>query len=149
MSVRGAGVQYATLVIMYAHDEVRGWDEEGPPDEVVDAASTLLRMLADPTRMRILWVLSVREYDVAALTEQVGGVRPAVSQHLAKLKLAGLVESRKSGRRSLYRVRGVHVRALLTEVFSAADHQTAGMPDHESSAARVGVARDVSARGAG
>ncbi|WP_280513290.1 ArsR/SmtB family transcription factor [Gordonia hydrophobica] len=98
---------------------------------MVDAASTLLRMLSDPTRMRILWTLSVRESDVTELTEQVGGARPAVSQHLAKLKLAGLVQSRKSGRRSLYSVRGVHVRTLLIEVFSAADHQIAGLPDHE------------------
>lgn len=116
---------------MYAHNEERGWNESGPPEEVVDAASTLLRMLADPTRMRILWALSVRECDVASLTDQVGGARPAVSQHLAKLKLAGLVSSRKDGRRSVYSVRGVHVRSLLTEVFSAADHQTAGLPDHE------------------
>lgn len=132
---------------MYAHDEIRGWDAEGPPEEVVDTASTLLRMLADPTRMRILWFLSVREYDVAELTEQVGGARPAVSQHLAKLKLAGLVQSRKSGRRSLYSVRGVHVRGLLTEVFSAADHQTADMPDHESSAARVAMEGGDAAKG--
>lgn len=122
---------------MYAHDEVRGWDESGPPETVVDAASVLLRMLADPTRMRILWALGVRESDVASLTDQVGGARPAVSQHLAKLKLAGLVQSRKSGRRSVYSVRGVHVRSLLTEVFSAADHQIAGMPDHESTVMQV------------
>lgn len=135
---------------MYAHDEARGWDATGPPDDVVDVASTLLRMLADPTRMRILWVLSVREHDVAALTEQVCGARPAVSQHLAKLKLAGLVQSRKVGRRSLYSVRGVHVRSLLTEVFSVADHQTARMPDHESSTSRVGATElDEWSRGTG
>lgn len=125
---------------MYAHDEYREWDEGGPSEEVVDAASTLLRMLADPTRMRILWVLSVREYDVEALTEQVGGMRPAVSQHLAKLKLAGMVQSRKSGRRSVYSIRGVHVRSLLTEVFSAADHRTGGMSDHELPVTRTGAA---------
>lgn len=116
---------------MYAHDEERGWDEAGPPDEIVDTASTLLRMLADPTRMRILWLLGTRECDVATVTDLVGGARPAVSQHLAKLKLAGLVQVRKDGRRSLYKTRGIHVHALLTDVFSAADHQLGGMPDHD------------------
>lgn len=116
---------------MYAHDKRRGWDESTPPGETVETASTLLRMLADPTRMRILWLLGAREYDVTALTEELGSARPAVSQHLAKLKLAGLVHSRKSGQRSLYSVRGVHVRELLAEVFSAADHHVNDLPDHQ------------------
>lgn len=117
---------------MYAHDKRRGWEESTPPAEIVDAAATLLRMLADPTRMQILWLLSLRDYDVASLTEELGGARPAVSQHLAKLKLAGLVHSRKSGQRSLYSVRGVHIRQLLAEVFSTADHHINNLPDHQA-----------------
>lgn len=123
---------------MYAHDEVRGWGAQGPSDDVIDTASSLLRMLADPTRMRILWILGQREYDVAALTDDLQAARPAVSQHLAKLKLAGLVQSRKEGRRSLYSVRDLHLQELLTEVFSAADHQTNAVPDH-----RRPIAHDI------
>lgn len=118
---------------MYAHDEVRGWGAQGPSDEVIDAASVLLRMLADPTRMRILWLLGQGECDVAALAEDLQVARPAVSQHLAKLKLAGLVQSRKDGRRSLYSLRDLHLQELLIEVFSAADHQTNALPDHRCS----------------
>ncbi|MFF8432484.1 ArsR/SmtB family transcription factor, partial [Streptomyces sp. NPDC016566] len=39
---------------------------------------------------------------VTHLADRVGGALPAVSQHLAKLKLAGLVSSRREGRRQVY-----------------------------------------------
>jgi DNA-binding transcriptional ArsR family regulator len=131
---RSEQVHYDRLVHMYAHDEVRGWGAQGPSDDVIDAASVLLRMLADPTRMRILWLLGQREYDVATLAEDLQTARPAISQHLAKLKLAGLVQSSKDGRRSVYSLRGLHLHELLTEVFSAADHQANALPDHRYNA---------------
>lgn len=88
-------------------------------------------MLADPTRFRMMWLLSGSEYDVTTLAEAVGTARPAVSQHLAKLKLAGLVSVRRDGRRAVYRVRGGHVRRLLGEAVEAADHHVTGRPDHD------------------
>jgi DNA-binding transcriptional ArsR family regulator len=54
----------------------------------------------------------------------------APSQHLAKLRLAGLVTLRRDGQRTLYRARGGHVR-LLAEVMNAADHHVHGIPDHD------------------
>ena len=116
---------------MYAHDESGDQWSRLPPDDQVEAASTSLRMRADPTRMRMLWLLSGDEYDVASLAAAVAIARPAVSQHLAKLKLAGLVSQRRDGRRILYRARGGHVRRLLAEVMNAADHHIHGIPDHD------------------
>jgi len=104
---------------------------EVPPRVQVNAAVESFRMLADGTRLRILWLLCGGEYDVTALTEQVGAARPAVSQHLAKLRLAGLVTTRRDGRRVLYRARGGHVRRLLSEALEAAGHVVQGLPDHE------------------
>ena len=88
------------------------------------------RMLADPTRLRILWLLCQAESDVSGLAAQVAVARPAVSQHLGKLRLAGLVATRREGRRAVYRARGGHVRRLLDEALSAADHHLTGAPDH-------------------
>ncbi len=88
-------------------------------------------MLADATRLRMMWLLCGAEYDVTTLAEAVGIARPAVSQHLAKLKLAGLVAVRRDGRRAVYRVRGGHVRRLLGEAVEAADHRVTGRPDHD------------------
>lgn len=92
---------------------------------------TALRMLADGTRLRLLWLLREGEHDVGGLAAAVGAARPAVSQHLAKLLLAGLVSSRREGRRVLYRARGGHVRRLVTEAFFAADHLVSGLAEHD------------------
>jgi DNA-binding transcriptional ArsR family regulator len=104
---------------------------ELPPAAQVEVAVDAFRMLADPTRLRMMWLLSGGEYDVTSLAAAVGIARPAVSQHLAKLRLAGLVSTHREGRRALYRVRGGHVRRMLTEALGAAHHQVVGMPDHE------------------
>lgn len=88
-------------------------------------------LLAEPTRVRMLWALREGERDVATLAE-VAGCRPTVaSQHLSKLRFAGLVETRRDGRRVLYRLRGGHVRSLLTEALFHADHQVTGEPVHD------------------
>lgn len=95
----------------------------------------MLRMLADGTRLRLMWLLVHGEYDVTALTEAVVGVaRPAVSQHLGKLRLAGLVTMRRQGRHAVYTATGGHVRRLVTEVLQAAEHQVSGAPYHHSGA---------------
>ncbi|GAA2998387.1 ArsR/SmtB family transcription factor [Actinokineospora diospyrosa] len=102
-----------------------------PPDEHVTVAVDSLRMLADPTRLRMLWLLCGEEYDVTTLAAAVGIARPAVSQHLSKLRLTGLVTLRRDGRRALYRATGGHVRHMLAEALQAAHHHAAGIPDHD------------------
>jgi DNA-binding transcriptional ArsR family regulator len=108
---------------MYARDDVAPAPQrqQPPTGEQVDATVTVLRMLADPTRLRLLWLLRSEERDVGTLAAMVGAARPAVSQHLAKLLLAGLVSSRREGRRVLYRARG-HAGRLVTEALTMADH---------------------------
>ncbi|XVV00544.1 ArsR/SmtB family transcription factor [Actinosynnema sp. CA-248983] len=118
---------------MYARDDVataHDW-QQLPSGEHVEAAVDGFRMLADGTRLRMMWLLCGAEYDVTSLADAVGIRRPAVSQHLAKLKLAGLVSVRRDGRRALYRVRVGHVRRLLGEAIEAADHRVADLPDHD------------------
>jgi DNA-binding transcriptional ArsR family regulator len=95
-------------------------------DEQVAAAVQSFAMLADPTRVRMLWALRETELDVASLAA-AAGCRPTVaSQHLSKLRYAGLVEGRRSGQRIIYRLRGGHVRELLNEaLFHAGPRATA------------------------
>src|SRR5262249_1993823 len=61
-------------------------------------------LLASTARLHIMWALSEGESDVTHLADRVGGALPAVSQHLSKLKLAGLVRARREGRRQVYYV---------------------------------------------
>jgi DNA-binding transcriptional ArsR family regulator len=88
-------------------------------------------LLAEPTRVRLLWALRNSDADVTTLA-QIGGCRPTVaSQHLSKLRFAGLVEGKRDGRRVVYRLRGAHVRNLLSEALFHADHQITGEPIHD------------------
>ena|SRR6188472_3847434 len=100
-------------------------------DDRVSAAVMSFALLAEPTRVRLLWALREKDADVASLAE-MAGCRPTVaSQHLSKLRFAGLVEGTRDGRRVVYRLRGAHVRNLLTEALFHADHQVSGEPVHD------------------
>ncbi|MCI3240625.1 MULTISPECIES: ArsR/SmtB family transcription factor [Streptomyces] len=77
---------------------------EDPSAELLTEAAAAFGLLASPARLHIMWALSQGEIDVTHLADRVGGALPAVSQHLAKLKLAGLVRSRREGRRQVYYV---------------------------------------------
>ncbi len=74
-----------------------------------------LKLLADPTRLRILWALLHGEHSVGPLAEHVGAPAAAVSQHLAKLRLARLVQTRRDGNRIYYLADDEHVRRLVEE----------------------------------
>jgi DNA-binding transcriptional ArsR family regulator len=102
-----------------------------PAEEQARAAADLLRLLADPTRLRLLAALTAADHDVTELTELTAMPRPAVSQHLSRLRLGGLVQARPDGRRRIYTVRNGHVRRLVTETLAQADHLLSGLPDHE------------------
>jgi ArsR family transcriptional regulator len=66
-------------------------------------ASAVLRLLADPTRVRLLALLEHEELTVAELAAVLHLAQPRVSTHLAKLKDAGLVRDRRSGVSAYYR----------------------------------------------
>lgn len=63
----------------------------------------VLRALADPTRRTVYERLCQQEMSVSQLKDDLPVSQPAVSQHLAALKAAGLVSERREGRFALYR----------------------------------------------
>src|SRR5580692_4836897 len=97
----------------------------------------MLKLLGDDTRLRIIWALLHREHSVSELAELVGAQPAGVSQHLAKLRLARLVRTRRDGTRIFYVVDDAHVRSLVEEVLSHADHVTHAAPG--PARARAGV----------
>ncbi|MFG2956572.1 ArsR/SmtB family transcription factor [Streptomyces sp. NPDC048291] len=91
------------------------WDAEA-----AERAVAVLKAVADPSRYRLLWALSSgRELPVSELAGILGAHVAATSQHLAKLRAAGLVTTRREGTRIYYR--GAAVRGLLEEVQTVAD----------------------------
>src|SRR5207245_5239922 len=64
----------------------------------------LFRTLSDRTRLRLLNLLACGETCVCELTDTLRVVQPKVSRHLARLKRAGLVEARREGKWTHYRL---------------------------------------------
>ncbi|MFX1821310.1 hypothetical protein PV768_16135 [Pseudarthrobacter sp. CC4] len=64
------------------------------------------------------------------LTDASGVPRTVISQHLAKLRLSGLDDTRKNGRHIIYSLRDGHLIRLITEVINHADHMVTGEARH-------------------
>jgi DNA-binding transcriptional ArsR family regulator len=90
----------------------------------------VFRMLADATRVQVLWALVGREMSVNDLATHVGKPAPSVSQHLAKLRMARLVRTRREGTQMFYRLENDHVRQLVTDAVYNAEHAAGGVPAH-------------------
>lgn len=101
-----------------------------PEDEQVDLAVEVFRMLADATRVKLLWVLLPGEASVNQLAAAVAKPQAAVSQHLAKLRMAHLVQTRRQGTQVFYSVVSDHVRQLVEDAIFHAEHAGGGVPRH-------------------
>jgi DNA-binding transcriptional ArsR family regulator len=112
------------------HDE--NPDFSMPHEEQAHLAAESFRLLADPTRIKILWALLQGESSVACLGDLVGAAPTVVSQHLAKLRLAGLVRGRREGTFVYYKAADVHVRRLLAEALFHAEHTDADVDSDDT-----------------
>jgi ArsR family transcriptional regulator, zinc-responsive transcriptional repressor len=100
------------------------------PDDQVSLVVEVFRMLADATRVQALWSLTDREMSVNELAEHVGKPAPSVSQHLAKLRMARLVRTRREGTTIFYSLENEHVRQLVVDAVFNAEHAGPGVPPH-------------------
>lgn len=89
-------------------------------DTVVKDLVKVFKLLSDETRMRILLYLTqTEELHVRALCDILGQSQPAVSHHLALLRVAELIESRREGKHNYYRILPQRFQELLDMVFAA------------------------------
>lgn len=100
------------------------------PDDQVDLAVEVFRMLADATRVQILWALIDGELSVSDLADRAGKAPASTSQHLAKLRMARLVRTRREGTTIFYRLDNDHVARLITDAVYNAEHAGPGIPGH-------------------
>ena len=70
------------------------------------------RAIADANRRRMLDHMLAQERTVGELAGLLGIAQPSVSQHMAVLRLAGLVDERQEGRRTFYSVRAADLRGV-------------------------------------
>ena len=100
------------------------------PADQADLVVEVFRMLADATRVQVLWALVDRERSVNDLAEHVGKPASSVSQHLAKLRMARLVRTRREGTTIFYTLENDHVAQLVTDAVFNAEHAGPGVPGH-------------------
>jgi DNA-binding transcriptional ArsR family regulator len=76
-----------------------------PPPQAFQRAASAFAMLSSAVRLHILWLLAQRDRNGSEIACAVGGTPQVVSQHLAKLKRAGVVQ----GRKHIYSIRDRHL----------------------------------------
>ena len=108
-----------------------------PTEGQVEVASDAFRLLADPTRIKLLWALLQGESSVSCLADLVGASPTSVSQHLSKLRWAKLVQVRREGTFAYYSAADDHVARLLAEALYHTNHQVLGLPDHPADPPRL------------
>jgi DNA-binding transcriptional ArsR family regulator len=93
-----------------------------PEDDQFALAAETFKLLADGTRLKVLWALLQREHSVGDLARQIGAQPAAVSQHLAKLRAAHLVRARREGNHIYYDADDAHVRHLVEQALRHTAH---------------------------
>jgi ArsR family transcriptional regulator len=73
----------------------------------------LFRAFSDTSRVRLLYLLAVQEYNVGALANLVGISESAVSHHLRNLRQMKIVKGRRDGKEVYYHIEDEHIIALF------------------------------------
>lgn len=90
-------------------------------EQEIETLVDFLKVLADKNRLRILGMLSEREYAVRELATLLKVKEPSVSWHLHQLKGLGLVEMRSEGTTHFYKLRQQGIHAMLKDLAKSAD----------------------------
>jgi ArsR family transcriptional regulator, virulence genes transcriptional regulator len=82
-----------------------------------EKAAAILGAMANPVRLLLLCELSGGEKSVSALVRQTSLSQSAVSQHLAKMRLMGMVATRRDGQTIYYHLASAEVGRILTTLY--------------------------------
>lgn len=104
-----------------------------PDSDFVNLAAEILRVLSDPTRIKIILALrNAEELPVSELAKITGKNPSGVSQHLAKMRMARMVTTRQEGTHIYYRLADEHALAIVVEAVKQAEHSISNgqIPPH-------------------
>ena len=97
----------------------------------------ILRVVADPNRLRILLLLEREELSVAELQDILAMGQSTISTHLSQLKQAGLVEDRRTGKNNLYRLKLENGAGVLAGLLAQAREEIAEAKRDQAAVKRV------------
>lgn len=92
-------------------------------EETVEEASRIFKALGDPTRIRMLYLLSQEECSVNHIAEVLGLTQSAVSHQLSFLRNLRLVRYRREGNSFYYTYDDEHVVSILKQVINHIEHE--------------------------
>lgn len=121
-----------------------------PPAMSIEEAATMLRLLGNAARLSLVLRIGAGEVSVADLEAELGIRQPNLSQHLAELRQAGLVGSRRDGRTVYYTLAGAGAEAIVEclskAIGRAAPKARAAQPSTAPRAGQAGAGSAVFAR---
>ena len=93
------------------------------PESTVEAVASTFKVLSDPTRIKLLYLLSQGECTVTRISEELGMSPSAVSHQLRLLKNLRLVKGRREGQAVFYTCDDEHVITLLKQAIHHMEHE--------------------------
>ena len=92
-------------------------------EKYIQPMSDIFKVLSDPTRIRILSLLSKQELCVSCIAEALNMTHSAISHQLRLLRSAGLVKFVKEGKEVIYALDDVHVLSLFAQALDHVKHK--------------------------
>jgi DNA-binding transcriptional ArsR family regulator len=108
----------------------------GPSAAQLQAAAGTFELLSNSVRLHLVYLAAQGVHDVGTLAAHAGVAITTASQHLNKLRLAGLVTPHRQGRRHIYTVEDVHVVTMVEQIFSHIAPDGTLAPDPPSGTSR-------------
>ncbi|TAE34459.1 MAG: ArsR family transcriptional regulator [Alphaproteobacteria bacterium] len=99
----------------------------------IEEVTQFLKLVANANRLLILQILLDGEANVGDLETQLGVSQPALSQHLARMRQEGILETRRAGQQIFYSVRDPRVVAMLKTMKHVFEDQSHLYADNSAS----------------
>lgn len=94
--------------------------------EAMELLSSIFKVLGDPTRLKIIYALSLSELNVSELVDLLGMTQSSISHQLHLLRTEKLIKYRKDGRKVYYSLDDYHVLELFYGGYDHAKHKLLG-----------------------
>lgn len=98
-------------------------EDEIVSSDLLDMSVSVLKTLSDPARLQMLWALSTEDLSLSDLAQLVGVSSTVASQLLSRLRTAGVLQTRKSGRHVIYSMHDERSREFIRQTLNFARHR--------------------------
>lgn len=104
------------------HNAVENAMENMPEENQIDALSAFFKMMGDPTRIKMMYLMSQGEVCVQDIASALGMTKSAISHQLSGLRDSRVVKSRRDGKNVFYSIDDDHVHAVLSIAMTHIQH---------------------------